>query len=128
MDKAADPSAWPVQPVARLALRCACPRCGAAPLYNGLLRLRGACAVCGLDLSRFNVGDGAAAFIILIIGMIVTGFAIWLQLSVEPPFWVHLLLWLPLTTAGVIMALRISKAALIALEYRHLGVGGGDRQ
>ena len=67
----------------------------------------------------FNVGDGPAAFLILIIGGLIVGLAIALELSFEPPFWVHILLWFPLATAAVIFSLRVAKALLLALEYRH---------
>ena len=47
------------------------------------------------------------------------GLAIWLELAVHPPWWVHVLLWVPLTAAAVLVALRVSKGALFALEYRN---------
>ena len=64
------------------------------------------------------MGDGPAAFLTLIVGAVVVALAIWLQLAFEPPFWVHALLWVPLATAGVIVGLRLAKAALIWSEYR----------
>jgi uncharacterized protein (DUF983 family) len=95
-----------------------CPRCHALTLYRGLLAFAQRCRGCGLDFSRFNVGDGPAAFLTLIIGAIVSGLAIWLELAFAPPFWVHIVLWVPLTTLAVIAGLRWSKARLLALEYR----------
>jgi uncharacterized protein (DUF983 family) len=77
------------------------------------------CRACGLDYSAFNVGDGPAAFLILIVGAVVTGLAIWVELSFTPSYWVHILLWLPLTTVAVIGSLRVAKGLLLALEYRH---------
>jgi len=49
---------------------------------------------------------------------VVVGLAIWLELAAHPPFWVHILLWVPFTLVGVIASLRIAKGALLALEYR----------
>jgi len=77
------------------------------------------CRACGLDFAAFNVGDGPAAFLILVIGGLITGLAIALELSASPPFWVHILLWVPLTAVAVIGSLRVSKGLLLALEYRH---------
>ena len=77
------------------------------------------CRACGLDYSAFNVGDGPAAFLIFIVGGLITGFAIWLELAAEPPFWVHILLWVPLTAVLVVGLLRVSKGLLLALEHRH---------
>jgi uncharacterized protein (DUF983 family) len=77
-----------------------------------------------MDFGQFNVGDGPAAFLTLIVGAVVAGLAIWLQLSFEPPFWVHALLWIPLATALVIGGLRISKGWLLVAEY-HRRAGEG---
>ena len=77
------------------------------------------CSNCGLDLLAFNVGDGAATFLILIVGAIVTGLAMWLELSQAPPWYVHVILWLPLTLVLTLVLMRIAKALLLALEYRH---------
>jgi uncharacterized protein (DUF983 family) len=74
---------------------------------------------CGLDFDQFNVGDGPAAFLIMIVGGIVTILAVVVQLKFEPPFWVHILLWVPITLALVLGLLRIAKGALMALEYRN---------
>ncbi len=101
------------------ALRGCCPRCGARTLFSGIATFAPKCRACGLDFHAFNVGDGPAAFLTLIVGALITGLAIALELSAEPPFWVHIILWLPLTTAAVILSLRFAKAMLLALEYRH---------
>ncbi|GGD46859.1 DUF983 domain-containing protein [Erythrobacter arachoides] len=101
-----------------VALLGLCPRCGARTLFAGYARFADRCAACGLDYSRFNVGDGPAAFLTLIVGTIVVGLAIWLQLRFEPPWWLHVLLWVPLTVAGVMALLRVTKAWLLAAEYR----------
>lgn len=103
-----------------------CPRCGARALFAGLTKFAPRCRVCGLDFERYNVGDGPAAFLTLIIGALITALALWLEISVHPPFWVHVILWVPLTTAAVIWGLRVGKAALLAAEHQHqAGEAGG---
>ena len=104
---------------AEVALRGACPRCGNRTLFAGIVRFAPKCRACGLDFAGFNVGDGPAACLIFIVGGIVTGAAIVLELAAEPPFWVHFLLWLPLTVLLTVGLLRLAKGALLALEYRH---------
>jgi uncharacterized protein (DUF983 family) len=104
---------------AEVALRGLCPRCGNRTLFAGVATFAPHCRVCGLDFSNFNVGDGPAAFLIFIVGAIVTALAIWLELAAEPPIWLHILLWFPLATALTVGLLRLAKAALLALEYRH---------
>ncbi len=106
------------------ALFALCPRCGAKGLFAGLTKFAPACPACGLDYSSFNVGDGPAAFLTFLVGGLITGLAIWLELAWHPPFWVHAVLWLPLTTLAVIWGLRAGKAALLAAEYqRQAGEG-----
>ena len=95
-----------------------CPRCAAPTLFAGLLDFAPSCAKCSLDFTQFTVGDGPAAFLTLIIGTLVTALAIWLQLAAQPPFWVHIVIWVPLSIILVIVGLRISKAALLKAEYR----------
>jgi uncharacterized protein (DUF983 family) len=113
-----------------VALRGLCPRCGAKTLFQSLTGFAPKCRACGLDLSAFNVGDGPAAFLILIIGAVIVGLAITVDLKFSPPWWVHVLLWLPLTTAAVIVSLRVAKALLLALEYTHRAregrIAGGE--
>ncbi|MBX7495599.1 DUF983 domain-containing protein [Qipengyuania sp. 6B39] len=109
------------------ALRGLCPRCGANTLFGGMLAFADKCRACGLDFWRFNVGDGPAALVTLAVGTITVGLAIWLQLSVEPPLWVHALLWVPLTFALVIGGLRVAKAWLLASEYRNNAREAGSK-
>ena len=104
---------------AEVALRGLCPQCGNKTLFAGLATFAQNCRACGLDFSSFNVGDGPAAFLIFGVGGLITALAIALELSAEPPFWVHILLWLPLTAIAVIGSLRTAKGLLLALEYRH---------
>ena len=96
-----------------------CPRCGAKTLFAGWTRFADRCRACGLDLAAFNVGDGPAAFLTMIIGGLVVLLAVSLQLAVGPPWWVHVLLWVPLTTAAVVLGLRVAKAALLQSEFRN---------
>ncbi len=98
-------------------VRGLCPRCGAKTLFKGVVAFADRCTACDLDFTAFNVGDGPAAFLTLILGGIVTVLAIWLDLAVGPPFWVHVLLWVPLTIGGVVGSLRVAKGVLLALEY-----------
>jgi len=76
------------------------------------------CRVCGLDFSRYNVGDGAAAFLILIITALVIGLAIIVQVLFAPPFLVQAAIWVPVTIALTFWGTRVAKAALLVSEHR----------
>ena len=94
-----------------------CPRCGAPGLFDGPIRFAPKCKACGLDYSAFNVGDGAAAFLILIVGAILTVGAIVVELKYTPPYWVHLM-WIPVGIVLTVAGLRLGKALLLGQEFR----------
>ena len=104
-----------------------CPACGARTLFSGVVQFADRCRACGLDFARFNVGDGPAAFLTLIIGAVLVGLALWLEVAAHPPFWVHVILWVPLTTLAVLAGLRVSKAWLLISEYRNAAGEAGRR-
>ena len=58
-------------------------------------------------------------FVILGLGAIIMMLVFWVEFRFEPPWWVHVLIWLPLTFAGAVGLLRVLKAWLIAQQYRH---------
>ena len=104
--------------IARAALFGLCPECGGATLYAGMLRFAPRCSSCGLDFAHYNVGDGPAAILIMIVGAIVLPSALVMHFSVHPPLIVHLLLWPLLALALTIGGLRVAKAWLIAAEHQ----------
>jgi len=99
-----------------------CPRCGARGLFAGLASFAPRCARCGLDFSSFNVGDGPAAFLTLLVGALACVIAGWMALALDPPWWVYVITLGPATLALIVWGLRAGKAALLAAEYRrHAG-------
>jgi uncharacterized protein (DUF983 family) len=98
--------------------RCLCPHCGASPLYNGLLDVKDRCDGCGFDLSAIEPGDGAQVFVILALGIISTlvGIILYnLGLSKE----MMLLILGVVVIGGAIWLLRIFKALFVALQFHH---------
>ncbi|TYC62380.1 DUF983 domain-containing protein [Rhodobacterales bacterium] len=108
----------PINPVpAGLAGKC--PRCGQGKLFDGFLSVKKSCMSCGLDYSFADSGDGPAVFVIMIVGFIVVGLVLFVELSFQPPIWVHMVLWLPLTVILAGATLRPLKGLMIALQYKH---------
>ena len=101
-----------------------CPNCGAKTLFAGPARFADRCGNCGLDYSTFNVGDGPAALLTMAIGALIIVLAIILELGAHPPFWVHALIWVPLTALLVVASLRFAKGALLVAEHRNRAVEG----
>ena len=94
------------------------------PALRWTRETRKSCGVCGLDYSFADAGDGPAVFVILIIGFIVVGLALWLEVNYSPALWVHLILWIPLSTILCLGLLRGLKGLMIALQYRHKAAEG----
>lgn len=108
----------PVEPIAAGIKGC-CPRCGQGRLFDGFLKVAPRCANCGLDNSFADSGDGPVVFVILIVGFVVLGAALWMEVNLNPPLWVHFLLWIPIAIVFSLALTRMLKGMLITLQYRN---------
>lgn len=108
----------------RAALLGLCPACGAQTLFNGPVRFADRCRVCGLDFTSFNVGDGPAAFLTMIVGGLIVVLAIVVDFAVAPPLWLHALIWIPVTVGAVVGGLRLAKGWLLVAEHQRRAVEG----
>jgi uncharacterized protein (DUF983 family) len=100
-------------------LRARCPRCGAGPLFRSGLTLRDKCERCGLSYAFADSGDGPAVFAIFLLGFLVLGGALLVEFRLQPPVWVHVVLWGILTPLLAFVLLRGLKGVLISLQYKH---------
>ncbi len=120
-----------VQPPSPLVvgLKARCPRCGEGALFRSGLVLRERCERCGLDYAFADSGDGPAVFAIFILGFTVLAGALLVEFRIGPPVWVHVALWGVLTPLLAFGLLRVLKASLIALQYKHKAgeANGGSR-
>ncbi|MDH7797781.1 MULTISPECIES: DUF983 domain-containing protein [unclassified Beijerinckia] len=96
-----------------------CPRCGQGRLFTSFINLAPKCDACGLDYKFADSGDGPAVFVTLFAGFLVLGAALWTELNYEPPFWVHMVIFMPLTLIVCLGLLRPLKGLLVALQYRN---------
>lgn len=101
-----------------------CPRCGTGRLFNGYLNTAKGCSNCGLDYSFADSGDGPAAFVILIVGFLVVGSALYTEVHFNPPLWLHFLLWVPAVLILSLLVLRWMKGILIALQFKNKAAQG----
>ena len=108
----------PVDPFST-GLRGHCPRCGQGKLFDGYLKLKPRCAACGLDYAFAEAGDGPVVFVLLIVGFLVVGAALWMEVNFSPPMWLHFILWIPLAIGLGLALTRMLKGVLVALQYRN---------
>ncbi len=103
--------------VAQATLGCRCPRCGEGRLFDGLLSIRPACTVCGLDFTGADTGDAFAVPILIVLGAIIVGAAFWLDTRFAPPLWVHAVIWPPVTAVLVVVMTRYIKSFFTVQQY-----------
>ena len=95
-----------------------CPRCGGGRLFSGYLKVSVKCPACGLDYNNHDAADGPVVPIMLIVGFLSAGGALWLELAFYPPTWVHLIIWLPMILLLSIALLRPFKALFIGAQFK----------
>ncbi|HEY8592046.1 MAG TPA: DUF983 domain-containing protein [Sphingomicrobium sp.] len=111
--------AWPPLPPYETGLRSRCPRCGKGRLFDGFLKLREDCEVCGLDYSYADPADGPAIFVQLFACVPGVLFMILLEIIKSPPLWVHLFVSLPIVVLSTLGPLRPIKGWLVASQFFH---------
>lgn len=100
-------------------LRGRCPRCGEGRLFSGYLKIAETCEACGLDFQGEDAGDGPAVFIMFAVGFIVVPLALVAEVAFGPPLWLHMVLWIPVSLALILIMLPPFKATLYALQHKH---------
>jgi uncharacterized protein (DUF983 family) len=100
-------------------LKRRCPRCGQGALFRRGLVLREKCEDCGLSYAFADSGDGPAVFAIFILGAVVLGGALFAEFKLHVPVWLHIVLWGIITPLLAFFLLRVLKATLIALQFKH---------
>lgn len=113
----AEPDYPPLSPVST-GLAGRCPRCGQGRLFSAFLTVAPSCEACGLSYEFADAGDGPAFFVSLVAGAVIAGLALLIEVAYEPPVWVDVVIFLPLTLLLCIGPLRPLKGVLIAQQYR----------
>ena len=108
---------WPRLAPIDTGTRGYCPRCGEGHLFDGFLKLRDGCEVCGLSYAFADPADGRAFFVICFGCVPAVVFALMLEIWASPPLWVQLLTSLPLLLITCILPLRPLKGWLVCSQY-----------
>lgn len=103
-----------------------CPQCGAGPLYGRYLKVNDECPSCGLELAGHRADDAPPYFTILIVAHVIVPLMLLLEQHAQPPEWVHMVLWLPLTVLLSLWLLPQIKGALIGLQWARRMHGFGS--
>jgi uncharacterized protein (DUF983 family) len=94
-----------------------CPACGAGSLYRRYLKVVDNCPRCGEALHHQRADDAPTYFTIAIVGHVVVGLMLALELAYHPPLWLHGALWLPLTVILCLLLLPSVKGTIVGLQW-----------
>lgn len=101
----------------RRGLRCRCPNCGEGKLFRAYLKTVDQCDVCGQEIHHHRADDLPAYLVIVIVGHIIVPLLLAVEKVVQPPYLVHLVVWLPLTLIMSLALLPPIKGATVGLQW-----------
>ncbi|WP_404403693.1 DUF983 domain-containing protein [Pelagibacterium halotolerans] len=98
-------------------LACKCPACGEGKMFRAYLKVADTCPNCGEELFHHRADDAPPYLVIFIVGHIIVG----LMLHIEMVYRVHptFYLWtmLPLATLLCLWLLPLVKGAVVGLQW-----------
>jgi uncharacterized protein (DUF983 family) len=103
-----------------------CPSCGEGRIFGGYLKVNPSCQSCSEELYHQRADDAPPYIVISIVGHIVIGLLLWVEMAYRPELWVHAVLWVPLTLILCLGLLPPVKGALVGMQWalRMHGFGG----
>ena len=120
-DRSPQQTPWPVPslPVAMLrGARGLCPTCGLARAFSGYLRVVPQCAACGTPLGEVRADDAPPYFTVFIVAHVVVGLMFLTYRAYDPPYWVQMAIWLPVTLVMALALLRPIKGATLGVMLK----------
>ena len=94
-----------------------CPNCGKGNLFRAYLKVADTCNVCGEELHHQQADDAPAYFVIMLVGHIVVPIVFAVEMAFTPPYWLHALIFIPLTIALAVLFLQPIKGAIIGWQW-----------
>jgi uncharacterized protein (DUF983 family) len=94
-----------------------CPNCGEGRMFRAFLKVADHCPACGEALHHQRTDDAPAYFVILVVGHVVVPIVLAVETVYAPAYWIHALLWLPLTLGMSLAILQPIKGALVGLQW-----------
>ena len=109
-------------------MKMRCPHCGKGHLFRAYLKVADTCDVCGEELHHHRADDAPPYFTMLIVCHFVVAGVMMVEDYFHPNYWVHILMWFPLTIGMSLWLLPRVKGTLVGLQWalRMHGFGGPD--
>jgi uncharacterized protein (DUF983 family) len=100
-----------------------CPHCGEGRLFGRFLKSADRCAACGEPFHHHRADDFPAYLVIVFVGHVIVPIVLAVEAAYAPPYWLHFLLWTPLTLGLSLGLLQPVKGAVIAMQWQ-MGMHG----
>lgn len=94
-----------------------CPKCGKGKLFGQFLKVAPACTACGEPFHHHRADDFPAYVVIFLAGHIVLPSLFYVEVTFQPPTWVQMVIWLPVTLGLCLALLQPVKGAIVALQW-----------
>jgi uncharacterized protein (DUF983 family) len=95
-----------------------CPQCGRGHLFGRFLKVADHCEECEEDYTAQRADDFPAYLVIVVVGHIVVPALLAVAIAYDPPAWLQLSIWLPVTLFASLGLLQPTKGAVVALQWQ----------
>ena len=87
-------------------------------MFRAFLKVADRCDACGEELHHQRADDFPAYLVIVIVGHLVVPLILHVEMVYQPAYWIHAVLWLPLTLALSLLLIQPIKGMVIAMQWR----------
>ena len=94
-----------------------CPHCGKGRLFRAFLKIVPACQHCGEVMEHHRADDLPAYIVVFLVGHIVVGAFMDVEMTTNWSMGTHLAIWLPLTIGLSLALLQPVKGATVGLQW-----------
>jgi uncharacterized protein (DUF983 family) len=92
-------------------------------MFARFLKVSDRCEACGEELHHHQADDFPAYLVIVLVGHIVVPLVLFVETRFAPAYWIHTVIWVPLTLGLAVGLLQPVKGAIVALQWR-MGMHG----
>lgn len=107
-------AAWPA---IRNGMACKCPKCGKGSLFSAYLKVADTCANCGEELRHHRADDAPPYIAIVIVGHILIGVMLHMEMTWQVDPAVYLYTMVPLAVILPLAMLPSIKGAIVGLQW-----------
>lgn len=98
-------------------IRCRCPKCGEGKLFRAYLKVNDYCPKCGEELHYHRADDLPPYISIVIMGHVLIGVMVEMEMSVRVEPYVYLITMVPLALFLPLLMLPSIKGAVVGLQW-----------